>query len=311
MLTDAQILKRTNYLGASDAPRLYDDPVGLYLEKTGQLEPLKTTEAMAIGDMVEDSLLDWAIHKLGSPIERGLEYSSDVWTVHPDGVIVTATDAYIVEAKTSGIASGHADLDLWGEDGTDHVPDRVIIQTQIQMEVARQARAGFDCQMAYVPALIAGRGRVMYEVPYDAALATEIYRRGVEWWKHVRDRVQPAAESAMPLDVLRRRKRTEGKAVEIPRDVLAVYDDARAAKKDADDALDGATAYLLGFLGDAEIGIVEGVNAITYRMQQRKAYTVPESQFRVLRRSMSRNKVAPECTIGRKDKERSMDGGCM
>lgn len=269
-ITDFQREQRSRHIGSSDAAAILGlDPwrsaYDVWLEKTGKLQPSETVnEAAEIGTMIEDSLLDWAAAETGIPIIKNQR------RVAKDAPLAANHDALArdlpvgFEAKTTGILSPVAKhLDAWGEAGTDQVPDRVLIQCHHQMIVS-------DLSVVWVPALIGGRGRVLYEVKRSGDLAEALRLRLSDWWEmHVVQGRTPA-DSVPSFDSLKRVRREPASVTAIPDALVAAWLEAKAAAKAAEKVEEDARKAMLTALGEAEAGDC-ALGRLTYLPQTRSS----------------------------------------
>jgi len=154
-ITEQQREKRKTRLGSSDmAAVLGVSPFAtahdIYLEKTDKLEPEKKEPETYkyAGNVFEKGILDDAERILGKldrgPEGHGVEVVADIGV--PIGSFI---DAIVVAPKIEGVCEGDPVeaktaglygplVEEWGEDGTDEVPDRIIIQDQASRCVIHQ-----------------------------------------------------------------------------------------------------------------------------------------------------------------------------
>lgn len=281
-LTPAQRAVRRLGIGSSDSPAIVgEDPhrtaYDVYLSKTQEVEESRGSEAIDMGNRVEPLLVAWAAEELGVEVQR------DVMVHHPTQPLLFANlDSRVVrkpwgiEAKFTGVA------DEYGEPGSDHVPNRVLIQALHQMEVAQLERV-------YVPVLLARRGRPvfeMFQVERNERGQAAIVERDLAFWHdHVEPRIPPSG-SVPSLDLLKRIRREPNKTVEVDPELVARWVAANEARKTAEREENAEKALLLAALGNAEAATFgEFGKWVTYYGQTRKEYVVPESTFRVLRMS--------------------------
>jgi len=293
VITNEQREARKRFLGSSDAPAVMGfDPsrtrYDVWADKAEQLVPKerKGNAAMDAGIMLEDSVLRWAEQRLGVPLVRDVNGQAGRMILHPNGFMAANLDGLIlegepaiVEAKTSGIV-GRLAWDDWGEEDSEDVPDRVVVQVAHQFAVVRAAM-GLDVTTAWVPALLGGRGFVMFRLRYTPELVQAICDEEERFWReHVITKEPPAdLPSAATLKALRR---IPEKVVQISSELVTDWQLAKAALRAAEETKNTLERALLVTLGDAEIGEWEG-GRLSYKRQIRKAYTVPEASFPVLR----------------------------
>jgi hypothetical protein len=189
-------------------------------------------------------------------------------------------EPFIVEAKTT------VNGEDWGEEGTNEVPDRVMVQVHHQMVVAGPA-----FRVAYVPVLMPGYRSFefrLYRVPRYDKLAAAVESRGVEFMERFVRADKPPTDYHPNLEVLQRVKRVPKSIVPVPDVAVQLWKAATAREKKAKEECDRAKADLIACMTDVATG--EGAEAgkfsagmVTYYQQTRKAHTVAESSFRVLR----------------------------
>lgn len=280
MISAADRERRRSCIGASDVPAILGESpwataADVYYAKVEGVDQHET-EAMALGTAIEPYILDRAERWLGTPLTRSVAF-----VTAPDGIIAPNLDAQIsdgtpVEAKQVGLLSPwptHAGQ--WGPDGSDEIPDHVLLQVQTQI-YACGASVGF------VAAMIAGRGFGMFRVERNDTLIGVIVERCTAFWtENVLKRVRPP-HSLPSLDVARAIRRTPGKAIVVPAIAVQALHEAREAKREAEDVAEEAERALLGVMGDAEVATSEFGTA-TFTTSERKGYTVEPTTVRTLR----------------------------
>lgn len=234
----------------------YKSPLQAFLEITGRVEN-KAGEAAELGTFFEDAVLRLFEHRSGKKIKR-----RNVRRVCPSLDLAATLDAEledepaIVEAKTTGIAS-FGTFDGWGEDGTDQVPERVLIQTAAQFIAAPEKG------VAYVPLVGGGIGFRSYVIPRNPELCGLVYD-GVERFivDFLEKDVAPPADHR-DIDMLKSRERREGVEAQIKAEMFQAYINAKDALKIAEEFEGTARATLLDALGDADIGVCD-LGKVTY-----------------------------------------------
>jgi putative phage-type endonuclease len=295
MITAEQRQLRKGYIGSSDAAAImgldeYRSPADVWLEKTGQADDFEGNANTERGNLLEPVLVNWAEAKLSAALIRDLMKVSDcgLLAANYDGIQPSVhngggdgpgpggvnDEPFIVEAKTSN------NPDEWGADGTDEVPDRVLIQTHHAMYVA-----GPKYRVAYVPVLLPGYRSFdfrLYRVVRSDDLADTIASRGREF---MRDYVQTGRrpdDFKPSLEVLKRMRRQPKKVVPVSDELVDALVVARAVKKRSIDDCEDAEAAMVAALGDAEGGTYSK-GEITYLQTTRKGYAVEPVTFRTLR----------------------------
>ena len=252
-ITDKQKELRKNHIGASETAAIlglspWKTAYDVWLEKTGKLESdYQPGEAADIGNMVENSLLDWGAQDLG-----GVKIVKNQFRVHENGILSATHDALVIdapeglEAKTAGIMNPFQARDAWGEPGTDEIPDHYVIQCQHQCVVS-------GLVTVHVPALIGGRGRVMFHVARNHDICAVILERVTAFWiKNVQADIPP--EGVPSLEIVRLRHREPGKVISLPAPLVTRWRDLEQARKQAEVAENEAKAAVLAEMADAEVG---------------------------------------------------------
>jgi len=283
-ITQAQRIERRGHIGASDVAGIFGlDPYitayNIWAEKTCKvdLEPQDEdpNDVKNIGTLFEPVVMRWAEGILGL-IEPDVElrYSDPQvpLVAHLDGQVVE--DGHVVEAKTAGMRGPIHEH--WGEDYTDDIPHRIIVQVSAQMMCAKT-------EFAHVPAFLGGRGFVMYQVGVeDPDIFQMISDKLGHFWNYNVLKDIPPDDSAPTMDVIKRIIRTPREVVAVDPDLFEKAMTLRQARLDAKKAADEAMAELLGALGTAEGGECD-LGMITYMEQHRKAYSVKANTSRVAR----------------------------
>jgi predicted phage-related endonuclease len=263
-LTPWQQEQRRKYLTASKVPavmgcdpfRTAADVLAYY---TLPVQDDRAGEAAEIGLGIEPMLIEWCAAEIGLR-----EVVRNQWRVGPNGVNAATFDAVArkeqavgIEAKTAGILNPAGVGDEWGEAGTDQIPMRHLLQVVGQLIAAPSVRR------VYVPALIGGRGRVLYQVDRDtpdvAELIVVVEARCAAWWKtHVLERTPLPADEAPPsLDTLRRVRREPSSVIDLTNDAgaseaVAAWRDAQERRKLIEAQEEAAKARAVALLGSAE-----------------------------------------------------------
>lgn len=282
MITAEQRLARRNRIGSSDSAAVVGvDPwksrADVYFEKIADTDDIPNKMSIRIGNAFEPVLVAWAAEELGIEIEVNVNVDA-----HPTKILAANLDARGVgtacrigiEAKTTSLP------EEYGEQGTDQVPDRVIVQALHQCEVA-------ELDIVYIPVLLARRDRLvieMFRIPRNEAGQKAIVDRDVEFWhNHVVPRVQP--EGMVPsMDILKRIKRQAGKVATIDPGLVSAWEAAKVKRKKAKEEEEEVEAAMLATVGEAEAAdFGDRFRWLTYFKQDRKGYEVAPTSFRVLR----------------------------
>lgn len=266
MLTAADLEKRRTKLTASDVPSIfghnpYKTAYDLFIEKTLPVEASAAGEAAAIGNDLEDAMLSWGARQVGIDPEN---LDRQHWAVAPNGIMAATIDAtarYAVvgglrvrptvafEAKTVGMLSPSEDFDMWGEEGTDNVPFKVLYQCVAQMIACP------TLERVHVPVLLGyGRGRRLYTIERDAEFCAAVETESLAWWdRHVVKGIAPNPDGPAPsMDTVKRVRRDALKCVDVDPALITRWLEAKERAKAAEEAKDDAFALLLAAMGDAQ-----------------------------------------------------------
>lgn len=279
-ITDLQREKRKQHLGSSDMAGILGlDPFrsayDIWCEKTGRLDDSerKETACMTRGNFLEAAILAWFEQSIGKSITRN-QYRSAKNEGIPIGTNIDAIineGGFPVEAKSVGSYSN----EVWGEPGTDLVPDRVIIQCHVHMIAT-------DTLFCFVPVYLPYRDFAQFTVPCNTDLKNIICEAAINFWENnVRKDIAP--DAAPSIDVVKRIRRQPNKTVDIAQTLIDAYIKAQQAESAATKAKDAAQAAILAVMDDAEGAVSDKGQKVTYFEQVRKGYVVEESSYRVLR----------------------------
>jgi len=247
-ITEEERLKRKGYIGSSDMAAIlgfdkYKNAHDIWLDKTNRTSDFEPNEAMLAGTLFEPGVIDWAEKQLG-PLRRNVELFLEEFHLidHLDAQIISTDDP--VEAKTSGLFGPLTDG--WGEAGSDHLPDGILIQCHVHMICT-------DRSVCYVPAFLGGKGFNMYEVKRDPVINDAVLEAALDFWDCVENDTPPENITPSP-EFIKRIKRVPNKTVELDAKLVKEYEDAKGKVKWAEAVLEDARSAMLTALGDAEAG---------------------------------------------------------
>jgi len=265
-ITELQRKERRKAIGSSDVAALlgidpYRTPYDLWLEKTGRLEeqgPEAPSAAADAGNRFEPAVLDFAQERLGPLIRNQRRVRPELYlAVNLDAVV--RRNGEPVEGKTAGLFSPL--IDPWGEPETDQVPDRVLAQTHGQMLTVKK-------EICHVPSFLAGRGFLMFCVPFNPDLGNEIAERAVAFWENnVLADTPPEGVASLP--VLKRMRRVPKKITTLGENLLTDWLTAKEKAAQAGKVAEAVQSVLLTALGDAEAARFPSGEAVTYFEQGR------------------------------------------
>jgi len=275
---------RRGSIGASDIGAIMNispfvNAHDIYLQKVHGTEEI-SSEAIDIGNDCEPMLVAWAHQQVGEdwmlavdvkvnkPTEASYNFPHHA---NLDGLLVLGDRKIGIEAKTSSM------YQAFGEDGSDEIPDHVIMQCQWQMWTA-------DLEKVAVPVLTAEAGlhRKLFWVERNDELIDAAIVAAQKFWQENVLAQNPPEEVSPSLETLKKVRREPDTTVDLNEDLVrewrAKEDIARVATKEAREA----KAKLLATLGNAEGGICS-LGKLSYLEQSRKEFTVKASTSRVAR----------------------------
>lgn len=268
-LNAAQRSARRNRIGSSDAAAILGlDPYRtrsvVFAEKTGKAESFAGNDATFRGECLEPGIRKWVSSILGKDVSGGrmIVHPSDLLVANLDGAIYEGDNIdQIVEIKTSNAT------DEYGAEGTDEIPERVLIQVSHQLACVPEARR------CIVAALCPDFGRFnlnLYVVNRNEELCAAVVKSGIDFMQqHVLPGIEPD-NFTLPLEVVKRFHREPKKSIELPDPSLfEVWQEAKAAAKKAGEIEDQALADLLAVMDDAEAAQIPGYGTFTYFEQSR------------------------------------------
>lgn len=268
MLTVEQHELRKAYITASDVPAIcgidpWQTAGDVYCRKIGLADPDPGNENTEWGDDLEPAIIRRASRRLGVEVRH-----EPAWHVAENGIMAATLDAPLLptgevfEAKYRGSAEG------WGDDGSDVVPESVLIQVHAQMICTK-------AQVAIVGALLAGfRGLDfrLYRIHRSEDLCEQVESIALAFHRdHVVPRVPPSVSAS--LETYQRIRRVEGKSVVVPDELVENWRRRDGDAKEAAAVADLAKAAVLEALGDAEIGL-SGLGKVTHKLQRSKRLDV-------------------------------------
>jgi len=239
--------------------------------------------AMQMGTMLEPVILDWASQRLGKLLRNQRRVNRPAMLACHLDAITGRTEGRddpgdTVEAKSSGMT--WALSEQWGDTDDDYPTD------EIPMRIVPQAYAGMICngsRRCWVPTILGGRGFRMYLVEYRKSVADELVRRNLAFiGGHVETRIPP--EDCKPsMEFVRALRRQPEQVREIPVEMVSAWRDVKRKRLELEKAEDEAKRDIWLELEGCDGGTIDGELVVTNKMQTRKAYTVAESSFAVLR----------------------------
>lgn len=264
-LTETQRANRRSRFFSTDmaallglVPESWGTGADVIAEKLYDFEPRKTTEAMELGIDLEPVRLK-SFEEEAGPLLRNPECLCEDHPLgaHPDAILEATGEP--VDVKTSGLIRP---LDSsWGAPGTNEVPIYVTIQCTVHLICAKCVT------VCHVPAILGGRGRCLYQVPWDEETAAGITEAADFCWEEYVVARKPFHGPPPSLDLLKRLKRTPKKIVPMSMEAVEAWQDAKAKFKAAETHRDECQAAVIERLGDAEAGSLPDGRLLTYYSQ--------------------------------------------
>lgn len=268
MLTDKQRELRKSHIGASDISALFGlDPfksgADIWLSKTFGIDDTNVqSESMELGNAFEAPMIEWAASELGVKVSTNPDDLFGVCHEHPvlsatlDARILPFSSKRAIEIKTTGRS------DEYGEEGSDQVADRTLIQCQQQCLV-------FGLDGVDIGVLLGRNGlkRALYHVERNNAIIDSIIKKAENFWhSYIETKIQPPPEEfgLGSLDIIKRVQRQPQTWAEVPDELIEAWDNARVARLAAEKAEKEALERMLTPLGDAEGVQMRDGRVLTY-----------------------------------------------
>lgn len=278
---------RRQGIGGSDASSAvglnpYKSAYELYLEKRGELKPedLSDNEAVHFGHVLEDIVAQEYSRRTGHQVRRRnaiLQHSDHPFMLcNVDRLIVGLENGPgVLECKTAGAFSSS---EVWGDPGTDEVPEPYLVQVQHMLSVT-----GYTWSKLAV--LIGGRDFRIYDIQRDDELIADLIDAETYFWECVQDGTPPAVDYSAPsTEPLMKRlyPGTDGSVIELDSDIAEwaeIERDAAEKVKKYQDLRKEAKNRLLDAVGNAAIGLLPDGTGYTRKTVTRKGYTVEPTSY--------------------------------
>lgn len=282
MLTEKQLKARQKGLGGSDAAAAvglspYKTPLELYLEKRGEIEPpdLSGNPKVHWGEILEEVIAQEYTRQTGRRVRRvnqTLYHPDYPWMLcHLDRSVVGG-NGYALECKATSIKDG------WGEEGTDQVPEPIVVQCQHNLAVAGK-------QVMDVPVLINGSDWRLYSVPRDDEFIRLLVEREELFVELIKNGTPPEPDfghQTTPALLGRMYPGTNGETIELPEGAYHWHEmllEAKEQIKGHKAVADGAKAHLQHLMGEAAIGRLSDGSSYNRKLVNRKSYEVKATSY--------------------------------
>lgn len=252
MSRDEWLKARMNGIGGSDAAVVaglskYKSPVGLWLEKTGQVEPEEAGEAAYWGTVLEDIVAKEFEARTGLKVRR-----RNAILVHSKYKFMFANVDRLIVGKEIGLECKTASEYLKVRWVDNEVPDEYYVQCQHYMAVT-----GYK---AWYIAVLIGGNKFQYKlVERDDAFIEALIKIEADFWKHVADGTMPPVDGTdASTDALKMLyPESDGREIILNSNAdawIQAYELAEKAEKEAKERKELAKNKLCEMLGNAERG---------------------------------------------------------
>lgn len=302
---EAWLEERRRGLGASECAAVlgfdpYRDALAVYCEKVGVTEGAPDTELTRWGRRVQGAIGEAYAEETGRPV---VDLGDHVIQRHPDLPWLGATLDFMTAGTEASpgppglrFPAGRVPLEVkavnlfkadeWREDPPLHY------QIQLQMQLACTGAAwGSLC------ALLAGLRIAWVDLLRNENFLAAALPKLEEFWLRVQRR-EPPAPGPRSHDAVRALWPADnGQAIALPEDTLTLveqWEQAKAAKRDTEKAVDAVENEIRARMGDAMVGLLADGTSLTLKTQERAGYFVKPAKYRVLRR------FVPQLQKGRK-----------
>lgn len=253
--------ERKKGIGSSDAGTImgaspFQTPYGLYLLKTGRAEPVKESDAMFNGHLLEPAVAEWFSGKTGSIVDltsegdwMAVDTERDYLRVSPDRLYwpegTPAAEQTLGNARVLEIKSTSKIVDK------DDIPDYWYCQIQYQMGILG-AKSGTLCWITGAPTLHFDYVEVDFNKAFFEALIERIDRF---WNENIGKDIAPADSNA--ADTLRRYPQSrKGLTADADKSTFGLWKalkECRAELRELEDRESNLTDALKMATGGAEV----------------------------------------------------------
>jgi putative phage-type endonuclease len=249
----------------------------LYEEKVnGFTQDLSNNEKVIWGNLLEEPIAQRYQQLTGKALVRSemVRHAQYPFLIaNPDRLIVSEKKG--LEIKAVGENTKH----LWGESGSQIIPDYYYVQAAHYMLV-------LDYQEWDVAALIGGQELRIYSFERDKEMDELIISKGSEfWYNHVQKQVAPAidyAKESVQQLIKRKNPVVSELSIELADEYIVIANQLENAKeniKHYDSVRKEAEAKLLNVIGEAGRAVLPNGRFLFRKRVERRAYQVPGSSY--------------------------------
>ncbi len=284
---EAEWLKfRKGGIGGSNAANIlgvgYDSPLDEWAGFRGLIEPKQPTEQMKYGTWSQPMIIrgyqeetrrivhDQGIHTFVNKKHEFIRYSADGLILQGPGDLTP----WIFEAKNTGHYT------------VQEIEDELPLHFQVQVQ------HGLFClglQMASIAILIRGNQLRWKDVERNDPFIEQMLEKELEFWEMVKSGTPPDADyrESTAKTISKLYPKDTGATVQLPPGAMNWAEqlfDAKAKIKVHEKIRDEQENKLKMAIGDNTFGILPNGGTFSWKWQERKAYEVKATEFRVLRR---------------------------
>lgn len=277
---------RRSYIGGSDAAAIaglnpWKTRFQLWSEKSGLIEPenLDGKESVQWGSRLESVLVDHFADVTGmelvTPAGMYVSKSHPFMAASLDRLVRDATGLAILEVKTAGFMQARK----WDSG----VPEHYALQVHHYLAVT-------GLEKAHVAAFIGGQEFRLFEIERDESIIEPLIQLEADFAAMVEEGREPEVDGDASTGVIlaKLHPAEEGKAIEVEDtfvDLLRELEDAKAAKKAAEEQAKLAENTIKKYMQEAEVAMLGGIPICTWKTSMRKGYTkeVESCEVRTLR----------------------------
>lgn len=267
--------ERLTGLGGSDAAVVlgisrYKTPYQLYKEKIGEESGFVGNEATRWGIILESVVAAEYSRRTGNKISRmnGMIRSAKFpfMIAHLDRRVLNQDGGMFLEVKTAG---KFADMNEWGEDGSDEIPLEYRAQVQHYLSVTGWKRAD-------VAALIAGQDFRVYHIERDETKINRIIEAESEFWKRVTGKNPPEPKSVE--DAIMRWPKDDGTtciADDSVRNSIMTFNNLKTSIKELEEKLESEKKRIVSAIKEKTFLVDKNGNKLaTWKEQSRTSIDV-------------------------------------
>jgi putative phage-type endonuclease len=261
----------------------YESPVQLWARKTGRIPAPEENERMRWGTLLQPLIAEQVQTRgyvtMPAPADAIHSEAQPWMTGHPDGYCGEAGRLQtrgVLEIKTcSPFVKG------WDDEGS---PPAYVIQCQHYLHLT-------GLEWALLACLVGGQRLELRRIERDEKLIEMMIEAEAEFVRLVETDTPPPPDGSKATDDVLKLlypRAVEGQVVQLTaedaeaiRELKTLKEAAKATAKQ----IDLREQQIKMRLGDAEIGLLDGQPAVTWKTTERKAYTVEASRYRSFRLS--------------------------